>query len=189
MQPLYRDDSILGRRRKNKKQRLTARMSPRTYASEATRTGRARLPLADVHRRVRKNRSARHRADESRVRENLKNEYREKGTLETTGDGTPMGSLVAFRRFIMSLRRERERQGLSLSDVAERAKIDKAALSRLENGQQLNPTVNTLARYVSALSMTLTFGMNELEDPSDTPLSTDKAADRRTGPSGPSNFD
>jgi transcriptional regulator with XRE-family HTH domain len=61
-----------------------------------------------------------------------------------------MGDMVVFRRFIMSLCQERERLGLSLNDMAERSKIEKAALSRLENGQQLNPTVNTLARYVHA---------------------------------------
>ena len=72
-----------------------------------------------------------------------------------------MGELVEFRRFVMTLRRERERRGLSLADVAERAKVDKAALSRLENGQQLNPTVNTLTRYVRALGMALMWGMFE----------------------------
>ena len=72
-----------------------------------------------------------------------------------------MGELVSFRRFIMSLRRERERLGLSLADVAERAKIDKGALSRLENGQQTNPTVNTLARYAQAIGKNLTWGTTE----------------------------
>jgi transcriptional regulator with XRE-family HTH domain len=66
-----------------------------------------------------------------------------------------MGDAITFLRFIMSLRRERERLGLSLSDVAERAGIDKGALSRLENGQQLNPTVNTLTRYVRALGKSM----------------------------------
>ncbi len=50
---------------------------------------------------------------------------------------------------MLSLRRERERLGLSLADVAKLTSIDKAALSRLENGLQVNPTVNTLARYVA----------------------------------------
>jgi len=59
------------------------------------------------------------------------------------------------------LRRERERLGLSLADVAERAKIDKAALSRLENGHHFNPTVSTLARYVHALGKSLAWGMTE----------------------------
>ncbi len=75
-----------------------------------------------------------------------------------------MGELVEFRRFVMSLRRERERLGLSLADVSELAKIDKAALSRLENGQQLNPTVNTLARYARALGRNLKWGLTEGED-------------------------
>jgi len=104
------------------------------------------------------------RAEEARVREALDREYRETGTLKTTGDGTTMGDLVAFRRFVMSLRRERERLGLSLADVAERARIDKAALSRLENGQQLNPTVHTLARYARALGKSLTWGLSEETD-------------------------
>ena len=80
-------------------------------------------------------------------RRGIRREYRETGTLKVAGDGTTMGDLVSFRRFILSLRRERERLGLSLADVAKRAGIDKGALSRLENGRQLNPTVNTLARY------------------------------------------
>jgi ribosome-binding protein aMBF1 (putative translation factor) len=129
-----------------------------------------------------KNRSPEHRADESRVRENLEREYREKGTLETTGDGMSMGSLVGIRRFVMLLRRERERLGLSLSDVAERAEIDKAALSRLENEQQLNPTVSTLARYAGALGMTVTFGLSALDDPSGSPPSIGQVASRRMDP-------
>ncbi len=106
-----------------------------------------------------KNRSPQARAEQARSREAFDREYRPTGTIKTTGDGTTMGELVAFRRFVMALRCERERLGLSLADVAERAKIDKGALSRLENGQQLNPTVNTLERYVHALGKSLAWGM------------------------------
>jgi ribosome-binding protein aMBF1 (putative translation factor) len=108
-----------------------------------------------------KNRSPEARAEQAREREALDREYRETGAIKTTGDGSTMGDLVTFRRFVMSLRRERERQGLSLADVAERAKIDKGALSRLENGQQLNPTVNTLARYAQAIGKSLAWGMTD----------------------------
>jgi hypothetical protein len=101
------------------------------------------------------------RAEETRIRETLEREYRETGTLATTGDGATIEVLLPFRRFVASLRRERERQGLSLADVAERAKIDKGALSRLENGQQLNPTVNTLARYAHALGKVLSWELAE----------------------------
>jgi ribosome-binding protein aMBF1 (putative translation factor) len=104
------------------------------------------------------------RAEETKTRAILDEEYRKTGTLKTIGDGTTMGDLVSFRRFVMFLRSERERLGLSLNDVAERAKIDKSALSRLENGQQENPTVNTLERYARALGKRLTWG---LADPSE----------------------
>ena len=114
-----------------------------------------------------KNRTPEARAEQARSREALDREYRETGTIQTGGDGTTRGDMVAFRRFIMSLRLERERLGLSLNDMAERAKIEKAALSRLENGQQLNPTVNTLARYVHALGKTLDWSLRERVDAPD----------------------
>src|SRR5262249_12024721 len=37
------------------------------------------------------------------------------------------------------------------TQVAEKSGIDKAALSRLETGRQINPTVATLARYAKAV--------------------------------------
>jgi hypothetical protein len=49
------------------------------------------------------------------------------------------------------LRDERERQGLSLSDIQERTGIDRSALSRLENADDPNPTIATLQRYAEAL--------------------------------------
>jgi len=136
-------------------------------ATEQTRKPRGAELTAEQEARVEairaRHRTPEARAEEARVRETLEREYRETGTLKVAGDGTTMGDLVSFRRFILSLRRERERLGLSLADVAERAGIDKGALSRLENGQQLNPTVNTLARYAHALGKSLAWGMVEAE--------------------------
>jgi ribosome-binding protein aMBF1 (putative translation factor) len=127
-----------------------------------------------------KNRTPEARAAEAQIREILDREYRQTGTIATTGDGTTMWDQVAFRRFVMGLRRERERLGLSLADVAERAKIDKAALSRLENGQQLNPTVNTLARYAQALGKSVTYGLtDQSEDPSGEPVEESTEVRRR----------
>jgi DNA-binding phage protein len=59
--------------------------------------------------------------------------------------GTPI------RHVIAALRVERERQGLSLADLNERTGIDRAALSRLENNEEANPTITTLERYASAV--------------------------------------
>jgi transcriptional regulator with XRE-family HTH domain len=48
-------------------------------------------------------------------------------------------------------RRLREEQGLSLTDVSERSGLTRAAVSRLENGWNLNPTLDTLFCYAAAL--------------------------------------
>ena len=51
------------------------------------------------------------------------------------------------------LRHERERKGLSLTDVADRSGLTRAMVSKLENGRDPNPTLDTLARYALALDM------------------------------------
>jgi DNA-binding phage protein len=58
---------------------------------------------------------------------------------------------IPIRGVVAALRAERERQGLSLADVNERTGIDRAALSRLENNEEGNPTINTLERYAAAV--------------------------------------
>ncbi len=60
-------------------------------------------------------------------------------------EGTPI------RQVLAALRAERERQGLSLADIQERTGIDRAALSRLENNEDANPTLATLERYAEAI--------------------------------------
>jgi len=52
---------------------------------------------------------------------------------------------------VAALKNERQRLGLSLADVRERSGLDRSALSRLENGQPENPTVETLLRYAEAV--------------------------------------
>jgi DNA-binding phage protein len=56
-----------------------------------------------------------------------------------------------FRELVAALRAERERQGLSLADVAERTGMDRGAIHKLEIGLNSNPTHSTLTRYASAL--------------------------------------
>ena len=60
-------------------------------------------------------------------------------------EGTPI------RQLLGALRAERQRLGLSLADIYERTGIDRAALSRLENNEDANPTLTTLERYAEAL--------------------------------------
>jgi predicted transcriptional regulator len=65
---------------------------------------------------------------------------------------------VAVRDAFKLLKAEREALGLSLSDVEKKTGIGRAALSRLENETEPNPTVLTLIRYAEALGKELVVG-------------------------------
>jgi DNA-binding XRE family transcriptional regulator len=49
----------------------------------------------------------------------------------------------------------REKQGMTLAEVAGRMGIDPPALSRLETGKMLNPTIATLLKWAEALGQKL----------------------------------
>ncbi len=70
-------------------------------------------------------------------------------------EGTPL------RQVLAALRMERERQGLSLTDINQRTGIDRAALSRLENNEDANPTLNTLERYADAVGKQMVVLLSE----------------------------
>jgi len=63
----------------------------------------------------------------------------------------PLGDYLNLREALLALKGQRQRRGLSLVAVAKRSKMDKAAISRLENGLQANPTLDTLHRYAAAI--------------------------------------
>lgn len=66
-------------------------------------------------------------------------------------DFVPLGELMVLHQVMGSLKKERERQGLTLADVSKRSGIDQAALSKLETGSHANPTLETLYRIALAL--------------------------------------
>lgn len=69
-----------------------------------------------------------------------------------------------------SLRRARAAQGLTLADVADRARVSLAMLSRVETGA-VSPSLETLASLASALGTDLATLMREMESkPSDAQL-------------------
>jgi DNA-binding XRE family transcriptional regulator len=69
----------------------------------------------------------------------------------------PHGQYLELLALMTQLKKERERQNLSLTDLAERSDLTRSAISRLENGWNINPTLDTLFRYASALGMHLKF--------------------------------
>jgi len=106
--------------------------------------------------------------EKERIRQIRERFQRERPTLEelvASGDcapPVPQGAYRQLRVLMHALRKERERQGLSLADVAERSGIDKAALSRLETGAQTNPTIDTLWRYAYAIGKDLAWAVGVL---------------------------
>jgi DNA-binding XRE family transcriptional regulator len=64
-------------------------------------------------------------------------------------------SFTAILCLVAKFKAAREKQGLTLAEVAERMGIDSPALSRLETGKMLNPTLATLHKWAEALGQKL----------------------------------
>jgi len=71
---------------------------------------------------------------------------------------------IDIRHIVAALKQERLRQDLSLAEIKRRTGIDRSALSRLENTENANPTLNTLARYADAVGKQLLFLLAEAEN-------------------------
>jgi DNA-binding XRE family transcriptional regulator len=102
--------------------------------------------------------NAEQQAEHRRIRELFKDWRPSPEELIASGAGRDFalfGEYPSLRPFLAELKQARERAGLSLADIAGRCGIDKAALSRLENGQNPNPTLDTLWRYAAALGKRL----------------------------------
>jgi DNA-binding XRE family transcriptional regulator len=81
----------------------------------------------------------------------------------------PHGQFMELRELTVHLRQIRERQGLSLTDVSERSGMTRAAISKIENGWNLNPTLDTLFRYATALGAQVRLSVEEPQPPGSEP--------------------
>jgi DNA-binding Xre family transcriptional regulator len=77
-------------------------------------------------------------------------------------DTVPLGEFLATQEIMLGLKKERERQQLTLAELAERTGIDQAALSRLETGKQANTTIDTLSRIARALGKLLVYSLQDM---------------------------
>jgi predicted transcriptional regulator len=66
-----------------------------------------------------------------------------------------MASLDQVESLFMQLKEAREAKGLSLAELAQLTAADRSALTKLENEQKVEPTVETLVRYAEALGKRL----------------------------------
>src|SRR5438128_1833132 len=107
------------------------------------------------------------RARERALREKLQREKPSLEALLRSGECDPdaimtMGMYFDVQQALQALKRDRERHGLSIGDVAERSGLDRAVVSRLENGKQDNPTVATLMRYAAAIGKRFLWSYEDL---------------------------
>ncbi len=65
------------------------------------------------------------------------------------------GAYFAVKIVIHELKKARQAAGLTLAAVSKLTAMDQATLSRLENGRQPNPTIDTLWRYANAVGRQL----------------------------------
>jgi DNA-binding Xre family transcriptional regulator len=113
-------------------------------------------------------RAVRTPAEAARLRADRERYQRDKPTADQLlaegghADTVSLGELLALHEVMFELKRERERQGLTLTELADRTGIDPAALSRLETGKQTNPTLDTLCRIAHALQKTVVCGLRDL---------------------------
>src|SRR5437763_463445 len=87
--------------------------------------------------------------------------------LIASGEGANFdlhGEFRQLRPFVEEMKRAREAAGLTLAEVSRRCGIDQPALSRLENGHNKNPTLDTLWRYAAALGRRLLLTTEGIRD-------------------------
>jgi ribosome-binding protein aMBF1 (putative translation factor) len=111
--------------------------------------------------------TAEERVREQQLRDKLQKEKPSLEDLLRRGACDPdavmtMGMYFDIQRALRALKREREQSGLSIGDVAERSGLDRAVVSRLENGKQDNPTVATLMRYAAAVGKRFLWSYEDL---------------------------
>ena len=93
---------------------------------------------------------------------------REKPTLEqvlaSTGqtEAIPLGEYLHAQELLRALRRERERQQVTLTQLAKRTGYDPAVLSRLFTGRQANTTLATVGRIANALGKQVVHSLRDL---------------------------
>jgi DNA-binding XRE family transcriptional regulator len=119
--------------------------------------------------------TAQERLREKQLRERLQKEKPSLVDLVRTGECDPdavmtMGMYFDVQKALQALKQTRKRRGLSIGEVAQRSGLDRAVISRLENGKQDNPTVATLMRYAAAVGKRFLWSYEDLPASGSNPL-------------------
>jgi len=105
-------------------------------------------------------------AEDRERRRKVRELFKDKPTIEQlvacgelTGSTVPMGLYLEIQQLLHDLKQARAAAGLSLAELADRTGMDKAVLSKIENGQHGIPTLPSLARYAQAVGLRLAFAL------------------------------
>jgi hypothetical protein len=110
-------------------------------------------------------RTSKELAELQAVRERFQREKPTLGQiLAATGqtEAMPLGEYLHAKELLYALRRERERQQITLAQLAERTGYDSAVLSRLFTGRQANTTLATVGRIANALGKEVVHTLRDL---------------------------
>jgi DNA-binding XRE family transcriptional regulator len=113
-----------------------------------------------THRKI--ERTPQHQQEIEAIRERFRRDRPSLQKLRDSGDVSEVvtqGEYVGLLVMLAALKRHREAKGLSLADVAERCGMDRSAVSRLENGVYLNPTLDTVYCYAAAIGTEIAFSV------------------------------
>jgi DNA-binding Xre family transcriptional regulator len=115
--------------------------------------------------------AASHRAEEEAIRQRFAHRP---SIARLVAEGEILGPSPIFAE----LKAARERRGLSLTDAAERSGLERAMVSRLENGKIHNPTLETLDRYARAVGLRVAMRLEEpgTSGPGDAPAAMTEGA-------------
>ncbi len=111
-----------------------------------------------IHRKIERTPEQQRQLEE--IRERFQKTRPGLDELLAEGDASEVvlqGEYLDLRTMLAALKKCRERRGLSLADAALRSGMDRAAISRLENGVYVNPMVDTLYRYAKAIGAEIGF--------------------------------
>jgi DNA-binding XRE family transcriptional regulator len=111
--------------------------------------------------------TAEDRARHQAIRDKFRDWHPSPEELIASGEGANFdlhGEYRELRPFVQEIKRAREAAGLTLAEVSRRCGIDQPALSRLENGHNKNPTLDTLWRYAAAVGRRLILTTEAIRD-------------------------
>lgn len=107
---------------------------------------------------IKPQRTAEQRAEEEAVRR----QHAANPVRSPSAGAINQQSFAAILSLLARFKAARESQGLTLAQLAERMGIDAPALSRLETGKMLNPTLATLHKWAEALGQKLEVDLNSV---------------------------